>query len=144
MTAKYDWEGLSDGGKMKKSRRVRASPYEGKHRRKKYRAGYNTTPLEELLATRGEGNAKTLAVQRGKTIVTKSNPNDKMRAQTVTASTFDGINILDNLIPYDKNVIKEPDPVSLAAQFGNYQAASVPHGQVHQSKGIITYRPCPF
>ena|SRR6185503_6902505 len=154
MASKYDWEALRDDatGKHAKKRKKgtkREKPYSRKAKSsshgqaRHYKAGYNATPLEKLLATRGEGNASTLALQRGKTVVKKKKKDDE-RAQSITSKTFDGINILDNFINYDKNVIKEPDMPGIASQFGNFQAASVPHGNVHQPKGLLTRRPCPF
>lgn len=149
MASNYNWESLNadiQGHAKKKKRtkrtKVDPSPYKRKAKHH-YKAGYNTTALEDLLAARGQGNAKNLALQRGKTLVTKHN-NDSMRAQTITSKTFDGIDVLDNMVTYDKATIKEPDLTSMAAQFGNYQAASVSHGPVKQNKGILTYRPCPF
>ncbi len=146
MERNYDWGSLGKAKKGSKPRKKRATPYDdgGKKKRKhKYKGAYNTSALEDLLSTRGESNGKLLALQRGKTLITKSS-NDAMRAQTTTAKTFNGIDILDNLITYDRNVVKEPDNLSLSAQFGNYQASTVPDNPALANKGIITYRPCPF
>lgn len=148
MPTKYNWAALHQdmAHKAQKSHRKRgrdeANPYH-KRPKKHYKAAYNTTPLEDDVATRGEGNAKNLALQRGKTLVTKKKT-DEQRAQTITAKTFDGIDILNNFINYDQNVIKQPDLEPMAAQFGNFHAASVEHGPVPSKKGLVTFRPCPF
>lgn len=145
--ADYNWEDQNlsqpDNKKVKRKleRRLKG-PKKKKHR--KYKASYNPTPLEELLSTRGEANAKYSALQRGKTVVT-TNTNDTMRAQTTTAKTFNGIDILDNLISYDKNVVKEPLNKSMAAQFGNYQANCVMN-EMRMARGGKNklYTPCPI
>ena len=111
--------------------------------RRKYPGGYSTTKLQRLLAMRGEDNARNLAQQRGRTMITRKDM-DRKRAENVTAKTFDGIDILDNLIPYDKNLIYEPVNPSMAAQFGNFQEEQVRRDMVHGTPEIVTYRPCPI
>jgi len=69
---------------------------------------------------------------------------DHARAQVSTQSTFDGMNVVDNYIPYDKNFIIEPQPISMAAQFGNFQENAVRSQKGAPNHGIRTRAPCPI
>ena len=120
-------------------------PRSGTPLKRHYKAGYNTTKLENLMARRGEKNAQNIVLQRGKTLVTRKT-GDNERAQVATQKTFDGMDIVDNFIAYDKNMIQEPQNKSLAAQFGNYQEQQV---RLHAGDGdghvsYVTRRPCPI
>src|ERR1051326_3442083 len=147
----FNWEELSEGmlnggeekptrsRKKKSGRQPRQGPKEQKH----YRAAYNTSKLEKLLAARGQQTARNIALQRGRTLLTKKR-GDEQRAQVSTAKNFDGIDILDNMIPYDKNLIIEPPMRSMAAQFGNFQEQMVENDMAGHPTLPVTYRPCPL
>jgi hypothetical protein len=108
-----------------------------------YKHAYNTTKLEKLMAKRGEANANQLALQRGKVLLTKKRGDDQ-RAQVATAKTFDGIDVVDNYLAYDKNLVVEPQNPTLAAQFGNFQDHAVRTQVPNQPADIRTYAPCPI
>lgn len=123
--------------------RERKTAKSGPKLKKRYPAGYNTTRLEKLIAVRGQDAAKKIALQRGKTLVTKKRGDEK-RAQVATSKTFDGIDIVDNYISYDKNLVVEPQNISMAAQFGNFQAESVMNDMGGQPFLLTTYHKCPL
>jgi hypothetical protein len=145
-TGQDDWEGLGLDIEQRKKVKRRLRPQKQKTKKRKIRrhkAAYDPSPLEDLFSNVGEGSAKLLALQRGKTVTT-TNSNDKMRAQTTTAKTFNGIDNLDNFITYDRNLTAIAAPVSMAAQFGNYQVQQVAKDTARGKKRIKLRQSCPF
>jgi len=144
-----DWDNLVEevapaaAVRQKKTRRAPIkNARSGQKLKRHYAKAYNTTKLEKLMAARGEKNAKNLALQRGKTLVTRKKT-DLSRAQIATNKTFNGLDVLSYDIPYDKNQIVAPENRTLAAQFGNYQAQKVAEQRI-PAQGLTTRRPCPI
>lgn len=142
-----DWEALAEelGARpMPASAKINNKSPKAPSVKKEYKAGYDATKLQKLLARRGEENAGQLAQQRGRTLVT-SKRSDQKRAQSATQSTFDGHAVVNNLVGFDKNQINIPENYSMAAQFGNFQEAAVhaemAKGHKHAYK---LYSKCPI
>ncbi len=131
-----DAEEGGEGGIHRKPKKTRVPPKENK-------SVYQTTRLQKLMAKIGQGNGKTLALERGRTLITLKKGDEK-RAASVTARNFDGIDRIDTMISYDKILIFEPDERSMASTFGNYQVSQIAQSMGVPSGGIRTYRPCPI
>lgn len=145
--ADIEWDAVvEDIKKKKKPKRqaVKERSASGPKIKKNYKSAYSTNKLEKLIAARGESAGKQLALVRGKTMVTQKKGQDSKRAQVSTHKTFDGINVLDNVIPYDKNLVVEAVNRSLAAQFGNYQAQEVQRFEGADSNGLRLHSECPI
>lgn len=146
-----DWDRVERNLERKRTgnrKAPRGPPKSGKKLAPYNKRAYNTTKLEKLMAKRGEAaagqlnNQNRLATQRGRVMITAKD--DRKRAQVSTQKTFDGISVIDNIIPYDKNFINEPAPQSMAASFGNFQEAAVRSQGRSGGQGIKTYTPCPI
>lgn len=146
-----DWDRVQRALDMKRKKGFgkapKAKPKSGK-KLGPYKRAYETTRLEKFMAKRGEAaagkinNQNRLASQRGRVMITAKD--DHKRAQVSTQKTFDGIDVVDNYIPYDKNFINEPITQSMAASFGNFQEAAVRNQGPVGGRGIRTYSPCPI
>jgi len=145
-----DWGSLSEGLLNGEDQEVGVSKPRGKAARqgpkepKKYKGGaYNTTKLEKLMTLKGQERARTVALQRGRTLVTR-NTQDKGRATSVTERNFDGMSINSNVPGYDRNRIGTPENLSLECQFGNYQAEMVKRDMSGAPTLPVLFTPCPL